>query len=148
MRLVRSRPFVSLALCLSFTVLQGACLAHILSFPPLAATASDGRVTSRPRGAGDTTWFQAFEAAGELSGRGKIAEAVFKGKEAARLNPTHSYPKFLLYSLYQQTQQSEEARELLSEAMKNHCYHGGSVTQVLQRECQQDITSGNLNLFV
>lgn len=105
-------------------------------------------MTSRPRGAADTTWLQAFEAAGELSGRGKIAEAVVRGKEAALLNPTHSYPKFLLYSLYQQTQKLEEAKELLPEAMRSHCYHAGSVTQVLQRDCQQDITSGNLNLFV
>lgn len=119
-------------------------------------------VKSRPRGAADTTWFQAFEAAAELSSgrgshrqvtsQGRIPDAVQKSREAARLNPTHSYPKFLLYSILlahpQEMQDPKEANKVLQDAMKTHCYHGGGVTQALQRACQQDIRDGNLNLFV
>lgn len=105
-------------------------------------------MVSRPRSVADTTWFQAFEAAGELANHGKVAEAMVKAEQAARLNPTHSYPKFLMYSMYQQMQQTEEANRILREAMKSHCYHEGGVTRALQRECQQDIKDGNLNLFV
>lgn len=117
---------------------------------------------SRPREAADTTWFQAFEAAAELSSdhgssqqvtsQRQIAAAVEKSREAARLNPTHSYPKFLLYSILlahpQHMQHANEAKEVLQDAMKTHCYHGGGVTQALQRDCQRDIRDGNLNLFV
>ena len=105
-------------------------------------------MTSRPRVSTDTTWFQAFEAAVELSGQGKVAEAVTIGKESARLNPTHSYPRFLLYTFFQQMQQTEEASRALRDAIKNHCYHGGGVSKALQRDCQQDIRDGNLNLFI
>ena len=118
------------------------------------ATGPNG-VKSRPRAAADTTWYQAFETAAELSsGRRpqRIPEAIEKSREAARLNPTHSYPKFLLYSILlahpQQMQYPKEANEVLQDAMISHCYHAGGVTQALQRACQQDIRDGNLNLFV
>jgi hypothetical protein len=45
-------------------------------------------------------------------------------------------------------QDPKEANKVLQDAMKTHCYHGGGVTQALQRACQQDIRDGNLNLFV
>ena len=79
---------------------------------------------------------------------GSAAKAA--GEKALRLNPSHSYPPFLLYSLMGQmgAGDSEESGAMVSRAIRNHCHHGGGASAALQKRCKDHIMQGNLNLFV
>ena len=72
------------------------------------------------------------------------------GEKALRLNPSHSYPPFLLYSLMGQmgAGDGEESGAMVSRAIRNHCHHGGGASAALQKRCKDHIMQGNLNLFV
>ena len=135
-----------------------------------------GEIRARPRTLADRTWFQAFEIAAGINRRdgrshhcwrlgcilprvpaiivrtGPSAASAAKaaGEKALRLNPSHSYPPFLLYSLMGQmgAGDSEESGAMVSRAIRNHCHHGGGASAALQKRCKDHIMQGNLNLFV
>eukprot|EP01045_Picozoa_sp_COSAG04_P018841 COSAG04_NODE_1776_length_5602_cov_25.720880_2_plen_137_part_00 len=111
-----------------------------------------GEIRARPRTLADRTWFQAFETAADEFARGPSAASAAKavGEKALRLNPSHSYPPFLLYSLMGQmgAGDSEESGAMVSRAIRNHCHHGGGASAALQKRCKDHIMQGNLNLFV
>ena len=84
------------------------------------------------------------------TGPSAASAAKAAGEKALRLNPSHSYPPFLLYSLMGQmgAGDSEESGAMVSRAIRNHCHHGGGASAALQKRCKDHIMQGNLNLFV
>jgi hypothetical protein len=106
----------------------------------------------RKRTEADITWFQAFQASSKISEEsgGDMAAAVREARRAVALNPTHSYPKFLLYKYLQSKSAAPEPAEepigrLIQEAMATHCEVGAPA---LQQACVKHIQDGKLQLFI